>query len=431
MLRLLTLRTSTFKTSNNYKTLSSNHYELLGVKYDASQKEIKTAYYNLAKKFHPDTQNSNSSGGETVKEGQKSDMAKVNAAYSVLSSEDTRKDYDNEIRASKPHSSSSDFTSSPSFHHDTRDYYENYNHDSNHYQYQEYSTDFNSNSYNNFSNRQQTRHDWNSRYQQEKARHSSSWSDYMNFRSNFSNFKSTRKFDRNFDTDFDKNGNGYDFEENYYDPEEADYIHDDEFYFTNHNYQNQQAQQNFHKNFSESEINEILNENYHEFYEDFIDETGKEPSKNDIRMFVEEMEDFFKMEGIYLDLDFEMLGNSSKNTTNTSKSGKKSNNINRKKSKRRKVKSGQSHTNYSNSTYFQSSNSNNIPNPDNKKFWDQYIKDMENNGYFTTDKTFNDHEKFVKYDYDSNFGKKKHRKGKSRGNKGKHKSPWPEWWRMA
>ena len=32
-----------------------DYYELLGLKKDANAKEIKKAYYDLAKKYHPDT----------------------------------------------------------------------------------------------------------------------------------------------------------------------------------------------------------------------------------------------------------------------------------------------------------------------------------------------------------------------------------------
>jgi len=65
---------------------AKNYYNLLGVRKDASDKEIKQAYRRLARKYHPD-----------VNAGEKSAEAKfkeINAAYEVLSDKDNRKKYD-------------------------------------------------------------------------------------------------------------------------------------------------------------------------------------------------------------------------------------------------------------------------------------------------------------------------------------------------
>lgn len=60
-----------------------NHYETLGVDRGASQDEIKKAYRKLARELHPDV----SPDSEDAFKG-------VNEAYSVLSDEGRRKDYD-------------------------------------------------------------------------------------------------------------------------------------------------------------------------------------------------------------------------------------------------------------------------------------------------------------------------------------------------
>jgi molecular chaperone DnaJ len=63
-----------------------DYYAVLGVKRDASQKEIKSAYRKLARKFHPDV-NPNSKDAEAR-------FKEINEAYEVLSDEEKRKKYD-------------------------------------------------------------------------------------------------------------------------------------------------------------------------------------------------------------------------------------------------------------------------------------------------------------------------------------------------
>ena len=59
-----------------------DYYNILGVSKDASQVEIKKAYYNLAHKYHPDK------GGDEKK------FKEINEAYQVLSSKEKRDQYD-------------------------------------------------------------------------------------------------------------------------------------------------------------------------------------------------------------------------------------------------------------------------------------------------------------------------------------------------
>lgn len=63
-----------------------NYYEILGLKKDASVDEIKRKYRILAKKYHPDTNEGNTSSAEMFK--------RINNAYHVLSDAEKRKNYD-------------------------------------------------------------------------------------------------------------------------------------------------------------------------------------------------------------------------------------------------------------------------------------------------------------------------------------------------
>lgn len=63
-----------------------DYYEILGVKKDASQEQIKKAYRKLARKYHPDVNPDDPNAEEKFKD--------INEAYQVLSDEEKRSKYD-------------------------------------------------------------------------------------------------------------------------------------------------------------------------------------------------------------------------------------------------------------------------------------------------------------------------------------------------
>ncbi|XP_074619530.1 dnaJ homolog subfamily A member 3, mitochondrial-like isoform X2 [Acropora palmata] len=73
-----------FHTSDSVKR--KDYYKTLGISRNADPKEIKKAYFNLAKQYHPDT---NKSTGAAEK------FQEISEAYEVLSDDNKRKAYDN------------------------------------------------------------------------------------------------------------------------------------------------------------------------------------------------------------------------------------------------------------------------------------------------------------------------------------------------
>eukprot|EP01084_Bolivina_argentea_P282390 483366_1 len=77
---------------NSFHSSSSNtnqcYYKTLGIVRNASDKDIRTAYIQMAKKFHPDV---NTQTDSTAK------FTSINEAYSILSDKMKKQKYDNKI----------------------------------------------------------------------------------------------------------------------------------------------------------------------------------------------------------------------------------------------------------------------------------------------------------------------------------------------
>lgn len=67
-----------------------NHYLLLGIPPDASQRQIKVVYRNLAKRFHPDRNKGSEAAAELFRQ--------VSDAYRVLSNPTSRALYDQKLK---------------------------------------------------------------------------------------------------------------------------------------------------------------------------------------------------------------------------------------------------------------------------------------------------------------------------------------------
>ena len=69
--------------------MKKNYYSILGVSKNADYREIKAAYYEMAKVRHPDLK------------GSKIEMARINEAYDILSDYEKRKTYDRSLEPEK------------------------------------------------------------------------------------------------------------------------------------------------------------------------------------------------------------------------------------------------------------------------------------------------------------------------------------------
>ena len=68
---------------------SKDYYSILGVSKDATADDLKRAYRKLAKQYHPDAQHT-----EEDKKNAEAKFKEINEAYSVLSDENKRAQYD-------------------------------------------------------------------------------------------------------------------------------------------------------------------------------------------------------------------------------------------------------------------------------------------------------------------------------------------------
>ncbi|XP_026580544.1 dnaJ homolog subfamily C member 4-like [Pseudonaja textilis] len=94
-------------------TRNISHYDVLGIKQDATSKEIKQAFFRKSKQLHPD---SNPTNPEL--HGQ---FVKLNEAYNILSKEKSRRDYDAQQSIQKAHrGSAQDPFSDPHIHRQPR-----------------------------------------------------------------------------------------------------------------------------------------------------------------------------------------------------------------------------------------------------------------------------------------------------------------------
>lgn len=81
---IFTFKRTIFVSNSRYR--KKDYYEILGVAKNASAKDIKKAYYQLAKKYHPDT-------NKNDKDAQKK-FQEVSEAYEILSDDSKRRQYD-------------------------------------------------------------------------------------------------------------------------------------------------------------------------------------------------------------------------------------------------------------------------------------------------------------------------------------------------
>ncbi|KHN74541.1 DnaJ-like protein 60 [Toxocara canis] len=91
----------------HYGTSARTHYEVLGVRQDASLKEIKNAFYTLSKKYHPDVAGSRSDTVTTI------NFMAIKDAYDVLRDPEKRRTYDKQLSPRNTYQFESPSTQAP------------------------------------------------------------------------------------------------------------------------------------------------------------------------------------------------------------------------------------------------------------------------------------------------------------------------------
>jgi preprotein translocase subunit Sec63 len=86
-------KNSAFNFSEKMK-IRKDYYEILGIPKTASEDQIKQAYRNLAKKYHPDV----NIGGAEKYEPSSQKFREIAEAYAVLSNKTMKIDYDTRLR---------------------------------------------------------------------------------------------------------------------------------------------------------------------------------------------------------------------------------------------------------------------------------------------------------------------------------------------
>ncbi len=74
--------------------MEMNPYEILDIPKDSTAAQIKKAYRELAKKYHPDKIAQVSGANDVFKEDMQAKMSEISSAYAVLSDPESRKKYD-------------------------------------------------------------------------------------------------------------------------------------------------------------------------------------------------------------------------------------------------------------------------------------------------------------------------------------------------
>ncbi|XP_075680306.1 uncharacterized protein LOC113791751 isoform X3 [Dermatophagoides pteronyssinus] len=80
-------------TTKHFQKQQENYYSVLGLKHDCSQDQIRAAYLNLCKKYHPDKSAKNNTSEQQIIDDT-ARFQKINEAYNCLCKVDTRNQYD-------------------------------------------------------------------------------------------------------------------------------------------------------------------------------------------------------------------------------------------------------------------------------------------------------------------------------------------------